>query len=28
VLLSERVTEHRHTQSLLSMPGSGPVLGA
>jgi transposase len=27
-LISEKVTEHRHTQSLLSMPGFGPVLAA
>ena len=25
-LISEKVTEHRHTPSLLSMPGFGPVL--
>jgi transposase len=28
VLISEKVTEHRHTQVLLSMPGFGPVLAA
>lgn len=27
-LISEKVTEHRHAQSLLSMPGFGPVLAA
>lgn len=27
-LISEKVTEHRHTQVLLSMPGFGPVLAA
>lgn len=27
-LISEKVTEHRHTSSLLSMPGFGPVLAA
>jgi len=27
-LISEKVTEHRHTQTLLSMPGFGPVLAA
>ncbi|MFS0718017.1 IS110 family transposase [Arthrobacter sp. 1P04PC] len=27
-LISETVTEHRHTQVLLSMPGFGPVLAA
>jgi transposase len=27
-LISEKVTEHRHTPSLLSMPGFGPVLAA
>jgi transposase len=27
-LISEKVTEHRHTQILLSMPGFGPVLAA
>jgi transposase len=28
VLISEKVTEHRHTQVLLSLPGFGPVLAA
>ncbi|WP_251041637.1 transposase [Arthrobacter sp. ISL-30] len=28
ILISEKVTEHRHTQTLLSMPGFGPVLAA
>ena len=28
VLISQKVTEHRHTQVLLSMPGFGPVLAA
>jgi transposase len=27
-LISEKVTEHRHTEVLLSMPGFGPVLAA
>ncbi|MDI3214069.1 transposase, partial [Arthrobacter sp. AL12] len=27
-LIREKVTEHRHTQVLLSMPGFGPVLAA
>jgi transposase len=27
-MISEKVTEHRHTQVLLSMPGFGPVLAA
>jgi transposase len=27
-LISEKVTEHHHTQVLLSMPGFGPVLAA
>ncbi len=27
-LISEKVTEHRHTRTLLSMPGFGPVLAA
>jgi transposase len=27
-LITEKVTEHRHTQTLLSMPGFGPVLAA
>jgi transposase len=27
-LISEKVTEHQHTQVLLSMPGFGPVLAA
>ena len=27
-LITEKVSEHRHTQSLLSMPGFGPVLAA
>ncbi|MET4095247.1 transposase [Arthrobacter sp. UYCu712] len=27
-LISEKVTEHRHAQVLLSMPGFGPVLAA
>ena len=27
-MISEKVTEHRHTQPLLSMPGFGPVLAA
>ena len=27
-MISEKVTEHRHTQTLLSMPGFGPVLAA
>jgi transposase len=28
VLISEKVSEHRHTRTLLSMPGFGPVLAA
>ena len=27
-LISEKVTEHRHTRTLLSMPGFSPVLAA
>ena len=27
-LISEKVTEHQHTEVLLSMPGFGPVLAA
>jgi transposase len=27
-LIAEKVTEHRHTRALLSMPGFGPVLAA